>query len=96
MEKALSNGKPQIYHLIGIEGIFISLTSKLSTYFIDGFTLGKESSQLLIYWVEVNIYIGFCSLKMRCTQYGFYGQGGLQEYKSNFFWRWAGRAMFSS
>ena len=42
-------------------------------------------SQMFIYKVEVNIYIGFLALKVRCTQYGFCGQGNLRECKGNFF-----------
>jgi hypothetical protein len=31
-------------------------------------------SQLLVYSMEVNIYIGFWTLKPKCTQYGLYGR----------------------
>jgi hypothetical protein len=31
-------------------------------------------NQLLIYLMEVTIYIGFWTLKMKCTQYGSCGQ----------------------
>ena len=43
MTKALLNGKSQNYHLIANEEFYTSLTSKLITHFIDGFTLGKKS-----------------------------------------------------
>ena len=46
---ALSNGKSQKYHLIANEAFFISLTSKLVTYFIDGCTLGKKSQSIAYY-----------------------------------------------
>lgn len=36
-------------------------------------------NQLLIYQLEVNIYIGSWALTVRCTQYGFCGQGNLQR-----------------
>lgn len=58
------------YHLTANEEFFISLTSKLITYFIDSCTL-EMKSQLFIYQVGVNIYFG--PLKLRCTQYGFCG-----------------------
>lgn len=62
------------------------LTSKLRTFFIDNFTSGWNLSQLLIYKVGVKIHIGFWALKDKCTQYGFCGQGNLQEWwKGNFF-----------
>lgn len=33
--------------------------SKMVTCFIDGFTFGMKANELVIYEVEVNIYIGF-------------------------------------
>ena len=33
--------------------------------------------------MEVNIYIGFWTLKMKCTQYGLYGQVAFQECKGH-------------
>jgi hypothetical protein len=48
-------------------------TSKLGTSFIDSFTL-KRKSQSIAYLLNASayiyIYIGFCTLKMKCTQYG--------------------------
>ena len=41
------------------------------------------SIYLSIYQVEVNIYIGSWALRLRCTQYGLYGLGGLHECKDN-------------
>ena len=35
--------------------------------------------------MEVNKCIGFGALKLRCTQYGFCGLGGLQECNDNWF-----------
>ena len=29
--------------------------------------------------MEVNIYIGFWTLKMKCTQYGLYGQAAFKN-----------------
>jgi hypothetical protein len=31
-------------------------------------------NQLLVYSMEVNVYIGFWTLKPKCTQYGLYGR----------------------
>ena len=60
------------YHLIAhIENYFIFQTSKLVTCFIDGFALGMNHNRLLIYLVEVNIYIDFLALNVRCTQFEF-------------------------
>ena len=36
-------------------------------------------NQLLIYSMEVNIYIGFGTLKTKCTQYGLYGQASFKN-----------------
>jgi hypothetical protein len=48
------------------------LTSKLITCFIDCF--------LYIY-----IYIGFWTLKMKCTQYGLYGQAAFKNARAILF-----------
>lgn len=34
--------------------------------------------------MEVGVYVGFWAYTVKCTRYGFCGQGGLQEYKGNF------------
>ena len=46
MKKALANGKLQKYHLNANEECFISLSSKLITYFINNFTLGMKSQSI--------------------------------------------------
>ena len=38
------------------------------------FHFKNDLSQLLIYSMEVNIYIGFWTLEMKCTQYGICGK----------------------
>jgi hypothetical protein len=74
MTKTLSMVSHQIYNLNTNEGFVIFFTSKFITCFIDGFTSKRNPNQLLIYSMEVNIYIGFWTLKTKCTQYGLYGQ----------------------
>ena len=50
------------------------LTSKLITYFIDGFTSKREFQSIVhLLTMNWNIYIGFWTL-MKCTQYGLYEQ----------------------
>jgi len=83
MTKTLAMVSHKNYNLSANEGFVMFLTSKFVTCFIDGFTLKRKSSQLLIYSMEVNFYIGFWTLKMKCTQYGLY-TSGLQECKGNF------------
>ena len=70
MTKTLSIVSDKNYNLNANEDFVIFLTSKLNTCFIGGFTLKMKSSQLFIYSMEVNINIGFGTLKMKCTQYG--------------------------
>jgi hypothetical protein len=53
--------------------------------FIDSFTIGIESQSSVHYLVDVNVYVWFWALKLRCTQYGFCGQHGIQERKGNSF-----------
>jgi hypothetical protein len=69
MTKILSMVSHNNYTLNGNEAFVMFLTSKLITCFIDGFT-----NQLVIYSMELNIYIGFWTSKMKCTQYGLYEQ----------------------
>ena len=40
--------------------------------------------------MEVNIYIGFCTLRLRCSQYGF-----CEHSSSQFVLKWGGHATFS-
>jgi hypothetical protein len=73
MTKTHSMVSHKIYNLNANEGYVIFLTSKLITcLMIDGCTLDYPG-ELLIYSVEVNIYIGFWTLKVKCTQYGICG-----------------------
>src|ERR1700738_383706 len=74
MTKSLSIVSHKNYNLSANEDFVIFVTSKLITCFLGGFTLKMKSNQLLIYSMEVNIYIGFKTLKMKCTQYGICGQ----------------------
>ena len=70
MTKTLSIVSDKNYNLSANEYFVIFLTSKLITCFIGDFTLKMKSNQLAIYSMEVNIYIGFGTLKMKCIQYG--------------------------
>src|ERR1700738_3562495 len=90
--KSLSIVSDKNYNLSGNEDFVIFLTSKLITCFIDGFTLKMKSSQLLIYSMEVNIYIGFETLKMKCTQYGICGQVAFKNASTLVFSKSGGRA----
>src|ERR1700737_3644089 len=91
MTKSLSIVSAKNYNLSGNEDFVIFLTSKLITCFIDGFTLKMKSSQLLIYSMEVNIYIGFETLKMKCTQYGICGQVAFKNASTLVFSKSGGR-----
>jgi hypothetical protein len=57
----------------------MSLTSKLITCFVMVSLPKGNPNQLFIYSMEVNIYIGFWTLKMKCIQYGLYGQAALKN-----------------
>jgi hypothetical protein len=47
---------------------------------------------LLIYSMKVNIYIGFWTLKMKCTQYGLYGQAAFKNARAVLFFEgWSGQ-----
>jgi hypothetical protein len=74
MTKPLSMVSHNKYNLSANEAFVMFLTSKLITCFIDGFTSKRKSQSIAYYSMEVNIYIGFWTLKMKCTQYGLYGQ----------------------
>ena len=74
MTKTLSMVSHKNYNLNANEGFVNCFTSKLITCFVDGVTSKVHPSQLLINSMEVNKYIGFWTLKMKCTQYGLYGQ----------------------
>jgi hypothetical protein len=74
MAKTLSMVSHKNYNLNAHDGIVIFLTSKLIAWFIGGFTL-KLKSQLIVYLLNgsEHIYIGFGTLKVKCTQYGICG-----------------------
>ena len=61
------------------EAFVMFLTSKLITCFIVGFTLKRKSQSIAYYSLEVNIYIGFWTLKMKCIQYGLYGEAAFNH-----------------
>ena len=61
------------YNLSANEGFVIFLTSKLLTCFISGFTLKMKFQPIAYYSMEMNIFIGFGILKVKCTQYGICG-----------------------
>src|ERR1700738_2481662 len=92
MTKSLSIVSEKNYNLNANEDFVIFLTSKLITCFIDGFTLKMKSSQLLIYSMKVNIYIGFETLKMKRTQYGICGQVAFKNASTLVFSKLGGRA----
>ena len=54
--------------LMGILYCFI-IISKLMTCFIDGFTSRMESQSIAYSLSEMHIYIGFWTLKVKCTRY---------------------------
>ena len=92
MTKSLSVVSDKNYNLNGNEDFVMFLTSKLITCSIDGFTLKMKSSELLIYSREVNIYIGFETLKMKCTQYEICGQVAFKNASTLVFSNSGGRA----
>ena len=51
------------YNLNVNEGFVMFLTSKLIKCFIDSFTSKRKSQLIAYYSMEVNIYIGFWTLK---------------------------------
>jgi hypothetical protein len=62
------------YNPSASEGFVILLTSKLITCLLTSSLRKQNPNQLLIYSMEVSIYIEFWTLEMKCTQYGLYGQ----------------------
>ena len=79
MTKTLSMVSHKNYNLSANEGFVKKLLlSKLHALLTVSFQ--KENpNQLLIYSMEVNIYIGFWILKTKCTQYGLYGQAAFKN-----------------
>src|ERR1700738_1030297 len=92
MTKSLSMVSHENYNLNANEDFVIPLTSKLITCFIGGFILKMKSNQLLIYSMKVNIYIGFETLKMKCTQYGICEQVAFKYASIIVFLKSGGRA----
>ena len=78
MAKPLSMVSHKNYNLGANEDFVMFLTFKLITCFIDRFTL-KGKSHSIVYSMEVNIHIGFWTLKMKCTQYGLYEQAAFKN-----------------
>ena len=75
MTKTLSMVSHKNYNLNAKWGFCHFLTSKLITCFIEGFTLRRKSQSIayLLNGSEHSVYIGFWTLKPKCTQYGLYG-----------------------
>jgi len=61
------------------------LTSKLITFFIDGFTSVMKSQSMDYLVSEVYIYIGFETLKVKCAQYGICSQTAFKNARAMFF-----------
>ena len=57
------------HNLSANEGFIILLTSKIN----EKFTLQMKSQSIVIYSMEVNLYIGLWTLKVKCTQCGICG-----------------------
>ena len=74
MTKTLCMVSYKNYNLNAKRGFCHFLTFKLITCFIDGFTLRRKSQSIAYYSMKVNIYIGFWTLKPKCTKYGLYGR----------------------
>ena len=91
------------YNLNANEGFVIFLTSKLIPCLSGSFT-SKMKSQSIVYLfngcehIYVYIYIWFWIFKMKCTQYGLYGQSGLQSMQGQFYFgsraEWTGSMGF--
>ena len=89
MRRALSNGKSQNYNLGANEGFVMFLTSKLITSFVDGFTLGMQSqaNAYLQSQSAHTVYIGFWTLVVKCTHYGFCGQVAFKNARTMVFFK---------
>ena len=62
------------------------MTSKLITFLVDGFTSGMKSHLMAcLLGGSAHIYIGFETLKMKCTQYGICSQAAFKNARANFF-----------
>jgi hypothetical protein len=74
------------YNLNVNESFVSLLISKLITFFIDGFTSGmKSQSMTYLLGESAHIYIGFETLKMKCTQYGICSQAAFKNARAKFF-----------
>jgi hypothetical protein len=86
MTKTLSMLSHKNYDLNANEGFVTFLTSKLSTCFIDGFTLKMKSQSITcLLNKSEHAHIGFWTLKMKCTQYGLYGQAAFKNARAILF-----------
>ena len=72
-QKTLSMVSHNNHNLNANEGFVIFLTFKLITCLIAVSLWKWNPSQLFIYSIEVNIDVGFWTLKEKCTQYGVCG-----------------------
>jgi hypothetical protein len=78
-------GSLKNYNLNANEGFVIFLTSKFIYMLYWRFHFQSEiPNHVLIYSMEVNKYIGFWTLKMKCTQYGFYEQATFKNARAVF------------
>ena len=80
------------YNLNVNENFVSFLISKLITFFIDGFTSGMKS-HLMAYLLggSTHIYIGYETLKVKCTQYVICSQAAFKNARAKFFYFRAGR-----
>jgi hypothetical protein len=62
-----------------------ALMSKLITCFIDGFNSGMKSQSIAYLLIEGALYIGFQTLKVKCTQYGICSQAAFKNVMTMFF-----------
>ena len=66
--------------------ILIFLTSKLITFFIDGFTSGmKSQSTAYLLSGSAHIYIEYETLKVKCTQHWICSKAAFKNARAMFF-----------
>ena len=98
MTKNLSMVSHKFFNLSANECFVIFLIFKLITCFIDNFTL-KMKSHYVAYLLNesehiyIYIYIGFWTLKVKCIQYGLYGQAAFKNARAILFFKvgWGGQ-----
>ena len=74
-------------NLIANESFVTFMTSKLITCFIEDFTLKRKSHSIAYLFnrsEHIYIYIGFWTLKMKCSQHGLYEQATFENAKAIF------------